>query len=94
MIIDILIILAIIVVSLVLPQFICVNFLKRYEFNVWYVIATALVLATICFIIFKKPIFYVAPGVLSLVLGIVGLVLAAMYWEAEDNKKKISADEE
>ena len=50
-------------------------------------------LATICFIIFKKPIFYVAPGVLSLVLGIVGLILAAMYWEAEDNKKKISADE-
>ena len=94
MIMDILIILAIIVVSLVLPQFICVNFLKRYEFNVWYVIATALVLATICFIIFKKSIFYVAPGVLSLVLGIVGLVLAAMYWEAEDNKKKISADEE
>ena len=94
MIIDILIILAIIIVSLVLPQFISVNFLKRYEFNVWYVIATALVLAAICFIIFKKPIFYVAPGVLSLVLGIVGLVLAAMYWEAEDNKKKISDDEE
>ena len=84
MIMDILIILSIIIVSLVLPQFICVNFLKRYEFNVWYVVAPALVLATICFIIFKKPIFYVAPGVLSLVLGIVGLVLAAQYSEGDD----------
>lgn len=93
MIIDILITLAIIIVSLVLPQFISANFLKRYEFNVWYVVGTASVLATICFIIFKKPIFYVAPGVLAIVLAIVGLILAAMYWEAEDNKKKISDEE-